>query len=147
MFHQRLAGQFGIFALEPSAHILDPVDDVAQRRKVPPSLITIDQLVHLELIVCLQPACALLLAGFSFFCIELYLHGVHHFISGTYCLLHHVETIHDLHVLAKYLFDGSTVGLRHVHRHHCLPLRSACGRLLNHMMTSSAQRPLHVASG
>src|SRR2546425_3663038 len=103
-----------ICTIEPHPQVLYPVNDFAQLGKAPSPLITGNPLVHIELIGGFQPALAQLLERFGLLCIEPFLHRAHDLVKRTHSLLHHMEAVNHLSLLAKEGFDGRRVRLGHI---------------------------------
>ncbi len=106
--------RLGIFTLEPHPQVLYPVKDFAPLRKAPAPLVPRNPLVHIELIGGFQPVFAQLLERFGLLCIAPFLHRAQDLVKRTYGLLHHMEAVNHLPLLAKEGFDGRRVRLGHL---------------------------------
>lgn len=119
---KRLSSGFFICAVKPRSQSLYPVNHVAQLWKAPTPLVTGHPLVHVELIGRLQPAFAQFLQGLGFLWIELFLHQTSHLVKRIHRLFDEMETIENLHLIAKDLFAGCTVCLGHIPHHDFHPV-------------------------
>src|SRR4051812_37547249 len=119
--HKGVPSRLCIFTLAPHPHVLSPVNDFAPLRKAPSPLVPRNHLVHIELTGGCPPALAQLLERFGLLCIALFVHRAQDRVKHTHGLLHHMEAVNHLHLLAKEGFDGRRVRLGHIQHDDCNP--------------------------